>query len=257
MAEGLENSEIITPEELKEASEILTREEIETTILLALREARRQKLITRNWEEHNKKIRAEKDAIAASWQSFYSWVWNKGKNDVKNFEIGANEKSLYELLAMYFTKDEGFEKQGYSLDKGLWLYGGVGCGKTTIMKLFMVNPKINYGIVECMTIADLYKDKETGPEIINRYTYAQAICFNDLGTEIESGTSSHFGNKKNVMGEIILNHYEKNYEKKFSFHFTTNLGADEIEKFYGPRVRSRLREMCNIISLEGIEDKRK
>lgn len=244
-------------EELREASEILTPEEIKIVVITALREARRLKIIERNTEEYNKKIRAEKAAIAASWQSFYSWIWNKGKNEIKDFNISEKEKAIYELLAKYFTMDKSIEDQGYSLEKGLWLYGGVGCGKTTIMKLFMVNPKISYGILECNTIADMYKDKETGPEIIQRYSYANAVCFNDLGTEIESGVSSHFGNKKNVMGEIILGHYEKNENKKFSFHFTTNLGADEIEKFYGTRVRSRLREMCNIISLEGIEDKRK
>lgn len=200
---------------------------------------------------------AEKAPIDISAKDFYTWIWNKAKNEIKNFSLSEEEERIYKILAMYFTNDKGIEKMGLSLDKGLVLHGGVGCGKTTIMKLFRDNPSQPYGIVECMKIADQYKQKEGGADVIHQYSFLPSICFNDLGTEIESGESSHFGNKKNVMAEIILNHYERNERKKFKLHFTTNLAADEQGDLYGVRVRSRLREMCNIISLEGIEDKRK
>jgi hypothetical protein len=242
---------------LSEDTEILTHEEIQEVTLRALSEARRHKRAAIKTEEYRKKIMAEKAPIQVSAQQFYSWVWNKAKNEIKNFSLSTKEIKLYELLAMYFTGDKAFEDAGYVLDKGLMLYGGVGCGKTTIMKLFRDNPIQPFGIVECMKISDQYKQKEGGADIIHQYSFIPSICFNDLGTEIESGESSHFGNKKNVMAEIVLTHYEKNEKKKFKFHFTTNLNADQQDKYYGPRVRSRLREMCNVISLEGIEDKRK
>ncbi|MBI9062559.1 MAG: hypothetical protein JEZ14_11285 [Marinilabiliaceae bacterium] len=41
-------------------------------------------------------------------------------------------------------------------------------------------------------------------------------------------------------------------------HLTSNLGPSDIEKFYGERVRSRLREMVNIITFpSSTVDKRK
>jgi DNA replication protein DnaC len=246
------------PSQISESTEeILTPEEIQDVTQKALGEARRLKRAAIKTEEYRKKIMAEKAPIQVSAEQFYAWIWNKAKNEVKNFGLNGKERDMYELLCQYFTGDKKFEEKGYSLDKGLMLYGGVGCGKTTIMKLFRDNPGQTFGVVECMKISDEYKDKEGGADIIHRYSFLPSICFNDLGTEIESGESSHFGNKKNVMAEIILNHYERNNEKKFRLHFTTNLNADMQEKYYGPRVRSRLREMCNIISLVGIEDKRK
>jgi len=41
-------------------------------------------------------------------------------------------------------------------------------------------------------------------------------------------------------------------------HITTNLNAEEIEDRYGNRVRSRLREMVNVIGFDkNTKDKRK
>lgn len=45
--------------------------------------------------------------------------------------------------------------------------------------------------------------------------------------------------------------------QKLKTHITTNLSATEIEKNYGNRVRSRLREMVNLIAFEkSAQDKR-
>ncbi len=158
---------------------------------------------------------------------------------------------------MYFNNDPDFEIEGYSLNKGIMLHGGVGCGKTTMMKLFRDNPSQKFGVVECMHIADQYKDKEIGQQVIYRFINYPSVCFNDLGTEIESGDSSHFGNKKNVMAEIILNHYERNDSKIFKMHFTTNCNGAKLLLNYGVRVADRFNEMCNVISLDGIKSKRK
>jgi DNA replication protein DnaC len=237
--------------------EILTEEEIIEAVTIALEQARRKKITDAKIEAYRKKIMQPQAPVNVSAEVFRDWIYNKAKEEVKNFNLNPKEEDIYFKLCLYFSGDKRIEEQGWSLDKGLYLYGGVGCGKTTIMRLFMVNPRIDYGVVQCLKIADMYKEKDRGQEVVHKYSNATAICFNDLGTEIESGEASHFGNKKNVLGEIVLNHYELNHEKKYNFHFTSNFGADKIEHYYGDRFRSRLREMCNIISLEGITDKRK
>jgi hypothetical protein len=224
---------------------------------MALREARLVKRAQLKTEEYRKKIFAEKQKPKpTSWQLF-AFIEKKGKEEIKGFKLTEKEKELYQLLCKYFTGDKSFEESGYSLSKGLWLYGGVGCGKTELMKLFRSNPVEDFGVVESIKIADMYKDKEIGVQVIENYSRAKSICFDDFGTEIESGESSNFGNKKNVLGEIVLRHYALNDDKVFRYHFTTNLNAEQVGQLYGPRVRSRIREMCNIISLQGIEDKRK
>jgi DNA replication protein DnaC len=251
-------NEIITSEELKEALEILSQEEIEKVFAIAMREAMLTKRAEIKSEEYNRKIRNPDPKPNVTTQDFYKWVYSKAENEINGFSLNEAEVKIYKLLAMYFNNDIRFEEAGYSLKKGIMLYGGVGCGKTTIMKLFRDNPSLKYGVVECMTIADIYKDKEEGGSMVtHKYSNAPTICFNDLGTEIETGTSSHFGNKKNVMAEIILNHYERNESKNFKLHFTTNCNAEKLTQDYGIRVSDRLKEMCNIISLDGIKSKRK
>ena len=57
------------------------------------------------------------------------------------------------------------------------------------------------------------------------------------------------------MEQILLNRYDNNLPFKFT-HITTNKSVDEIEQMYGTRVRSRMKEMFNMIVLDG-KDRRK
>ena len=85
----------------------------------------------------------------------------------------------------------------------------------------------------------------------------------------------NFGVDSNVIGEILLSRYElftrnpelvsRSYSKNptakkgkpIVTHGTTNLNADEIEERYGNRVRSRMRELFNLIAFDkNCRDKR-
>lgn len=67
-----------------------------------------------------------------------------------------------------------------------------------------------------------------------------------------------YGNECNVMAEIRLSRYDIFTTKKIQTPITTNLSASEIENAYGNRVRSRLRELCNLIAYgRSSTDKRK
>ena len=79
-------------------------------------------------------------------------------------------------------------------------------------------------------------------------------CFDYLGTE---NNLKYYGNECNVMAEILLSRYDIFTSKKIQTHITTNLSASEIENVYGNRVRSRMREMFNLIAYDkNIKDKR-
>lgn len=59
------------------------------------------------------------------------------------------------------------------------------------------------------------------------------------------------------MAEILTSRYEHFIENNAITHITTNLSASEIEKAYGNRVRSRLRQMFNLIAFDSnTKDKR-
>jgi site-specific recombinase XerD len=77
---------------------------------------------------------------------------------------------------------------------------------------------------------------------------------NVLGAEQQI---KHFGNDCNVMAEILITRYEHFIDNKSKTHITTNLSASEIEKLYGNRLRSRMRNMFNVISFDAnSKDKR-
>jgi len=102
---------------------------------------------------------------------------------------------------------------------------------------------------------------QDGYQIIHKYSKGKlyesepkTICFDDLGTE---NNLKYYGNECNVMAEILLSRYDIFTAKKIQTHITTNLSASEIENVYGNRVRSRLREMINLIAFDKtILDKR-
>jgi hypothetical protein len=59
------------------------------------------------------------------------------------------------------------------------------------------------------------------------------------------------------MAEILLSRYDLFVSRKLVTHLTTNLSASEIEVAYGNRIRSRMREMFNLIAFDKQnEDKR-
>jgi hypothetical protein len=81
-----------------------------------------------------------------------------------------------------------------------------------------------------------------------------AYCFDDLGCE---SRQKHYGNDCNVMGEILLSRYDLFVTGGLKTFLTTNLTSSEVEGSYGSRVRSRLREMLNLVSFEkDAKDKR-
>jgi hypothetical protein len=249
---GLENSEeeeILTPEEIRD-------------ILAKARALKRAEL---NTIAYNRKLRQEEEEMAVSSEKFFNWVTWKAKSlpaidgGVKDFELTPEEEKLYTMLSMYFTKDFRFTEfkdpygVNYSLHKGLWFYGNWGCGKSTIVELFRANPMASYPVVQCEEISTIYKD--TGK--VARYDKLPSVCFDDLGKDMRDGIPMHMGTKKNVMAEIMTAVYKatKN-EKVFRMHITTNHKTDEIAALYGGDLTDRLRQMVNMISLEGMPTRR-
>jgi hypothetical protein len=59
------------------------------------------------------------------------------------------------------------------------------------------------------------------------------------------------------MGEIILSRYDLFLSDKIKTHATTNLNAQELEERYGNRVRSRMRQLFNLVAFDkNVKDKR-
>lgn len=184
----------------------------------------------------------------------------------KEMVIDQHNEKIISILARYFSGDKTLEAEGISLDKGILLFGSFGVGKTSLLNAFSENPLRSFIIRNCKELAQSFASG--GYEQIENFTSPHppiygnkfkheyyGICFDDLGTEDKR---KHYGNESNVMMELIETRYSRKATLAGFTHITTNLTADQIEEVYGPRVRSRVREMFNFLVYKpGSPDRRK
>lgn len=194
----------------------------------------------------------------------YTWLEEQGKlNFGLKFTILEEDKALLRKLLCYFFKDDlTASLLNIDLNKGILLTGPVGCGKTTLMLLLrLFEPaKSKYIIKSCRDIS--FEFIKEGYDTVHKYSRLSfknhepiTYCFDDLGTE---NNLKFYGNECNIMAEIILSRYDQFMSRKQLTHITTNLSASEIEQYYGNRVRSRMRELFNLIAFDKTtSDKRK
>lgn len=188
------------------------------------------------------------------------------------FAVDETNKGLFDLLCRYFSMDEGFVSmatglgvKGPSLDKGIMLAGNFGVGKTWLMQLFSKNQRQCFRVHNAKDLANLFESdgEESFEQFLRPFSNPvndsasflqkqSGLCIDDIGTE---DVKSHYGNKKNVIGDLIERRYH-NKHMGLMFHGTTNLTSDQLNAFYGGRVISRLRETVNFISVPGA-DRRK
>lgn len=173
----------------------------------------------------------------------------------------ANKDKLSELVK-YFT---GHETK-LNPNKGIYLYGPVGRGKTLIMQSLMVMcstienklagagkryTEHRFQIRNAKSIVNELAENRK-PEAMKRY-YSGAWCIDDLGAE---DSYKLYGNELNVVGDIIIERYQRYQQSGLLTHATSNVMPEEWRTKYGDRVESRLHEMFNVVKLLG-DDKRK
>ncbi len=176
----------------------------------------------------------------------------------KKFKIYKEDEQILFKLCIYFIKDyDSCKKYNIDINKGILLTGPVGCGKTSLMKLMphIVPHQKSYEVVPARNITFAFNN--TGFKTIEEYGNSGYYCFDDLGIET---TGRHFGKDCNVMGEILLSRYDLSMrssepslslsKRRIYTHATTNLNAQELEDHYGNRVRSRMRQLFNLIAFD-------
>jgi hypothetical protein len=180
------------------------------------------------------------------------------------FRIFEEDRATILKLCSWFLRDEAIAaEEGLSLNKGILLTGPIGCGKSAIMKVLYACcvPAWKFVIKSSLRIA--LEFGQEGYTVIDGYTVRsydlqgkpRTVCFDDLGSE---SNIPNYGIPFNTLAEILPIRYELFVEDKMFTHITTNLNADELEERYGPRLRSRMSEMFNLVAFPGTSpDKRR
>lgn len=174
----------------------------------------------------------------------------------KKFIYTDNNSKSMNLLFMYFGRNAEFEKQkeGFSLQKGIGLIGGVGTGKTSVFKTFETLNKEYYKkhnsmifsirMFNCPQIVLDYKSDKDKRDLSK--FLGNNFCFDDLGSE-------DFAFNDNLLKDILETRYHNRYSnnKILRTHFTSNLIFSQLNVKYGDRVTDRLLETTNFITLDG------
>lgn len=199
------------------------------------------------------------------YENALQWLQKWGKKQYgDHFNVRKEDRPVLFRLLSYFLKDEAVSAQlGINLNKGILLSGPIGVGKTSIISLMrLFEPaKERFIMRSCRDVS--FEFIKEGYDTIHKYSRhsfqpnthdPKTYCFDDLGTE---NAIKYYGNECNVMAEVLLSRYDLFVNRQLITHLTTNLSASEIEEVYGNRVRSRMREMFNLISFDAeIRDKR-
>jgi hypothetical protein len=198
-------------------------------------------------------------------------VFRKAMADA-GFKSNANNKPiLFDLCAwLSGCNVENQENGKIILDakKGIFLCGGTGNGKTTLMKILQKignnNPEYLFRGFKIKAMSELLVDMKN--ESMNAADYAKSSwCFDDIGVNYYE-VSKIYGNKFHPLPYLIDLMY-MTFKAGYPVHVTSNLNIREIlytnpnapqserifKEGFDERIRSRIYEMFNVLVNEDID----
>lgn len=188
------------------------------------------------------KLQTEQNTIKAVF-------FNTLKSCCRDFVVDDNNKSIVADVFDWCIRN----KNGHLNPRlGLWLYGNVGTGKSTLMKAVI------------KFVGD-YWLRDSGEHINTRWVNVPVYCgkyategfsvfdsipmgLDELGTEIEP--INHVGNKLNVVAHLMNTIYDNN--SGIPYIVTTNLSLSEVLSQYGARIVDRVGQLFNLVEITGV-----
>lgn len=175
------------------------------------------------------------------------------EKSAKDFVIDGNLIEVLPELIKYHINDES---GALPLLKGIYLYGGVGIGKTNIIRsLQSFCNAILFKKFSVVNIPDLaYQIKvKKDYSVLEKYDTGR-WCFDDLGAD---STVSTYGNSDDISKMLISNWYEHQHRQNIALLATGNEAPDIIfERYNDNRFADRFTELFTPVLLTG-KSKRK
>lgn len=197
-------------------------------------------------------INTGREAIVYLGKEIYGDKFNLDDKDLLE-----NYKTVYE----YFLK----EKQKRS-KKGLLLIGGLGVGKSAMMKIMQrlfKDTEARFKWVNAYELKDL-SEVYTTSQIKEMYGYdlKMDLYIDDIGISLDV---KRYGNTVNIITEILMERYDLYINAGYKTHLSSNLVTNitnNIKKIptlrmvYGARAFDRMIEMTNVIIFKGESQRR-
>lgn len=191
--------------------------------------------------------------------------FNMCYGNIQGFKVTAESLRLYDDIILWALRQQG----RYDQEKGLWIWGTVGSGKTKLLEVIrnfcyeVQRPRCYRSFYRLTEIDGRYPRRywfaitsmskvvseyvRYGYDTLEKYVREPRHCFDDVGREPMS--ASYYNNTINVFRYIIEQRYM--YRVGDFTHVTSNLSPDAIEKVYGDFIADRCYEMFNFVDLSG------
>jgi hypothetical protein len=197
-----------------------------------------------------------------------TWVIKQiGEKLRHNFVIDQNNRIDLKLLLLYFAGDNSFinQYQIYNnknipgdLNKGICLIGGVGSGKTLLFQIFQeytqkfikANQFTWYNEQEIIN-----KFSISGIDAIKEFTSdryeTKHIYIDDLASKQSESKIKYWGNNIDVIENVLNTRYVSLINYRQLTHISTNIYSKFWANIFDLRLNDRMKEMFNIIELQG------
>ena len=166
--------------------------------------------------------------------------------DKYNYDI--DEENYYQIQKALSVFSEN--------QKGLYIYGSVGTGKTKFMtilqKIFAWSTnKYQFLIYDVMDIVNTYQGHGSDGlnNIYGLINQPRMITLDDLG--IEPTRVKFFGDETDVIADILLKRYRIYDSDKILTNVTSNYHPNQLLQRYGDRLFDRFQEMFVSIEFTG------
>lgn len=181
-----------------------------------------------------------------------------GKEYTEDFSL--DKKSISEnYLKVYNHFAKCFENEK---EKSLLLLGGIGTGKTMMMKIFqrmLIGTERKFKWADANKLRFMVEDFSLS-QIMENYGYdlKMDLYIDDAG--MYSLGQLKFGNSVNIITEIISDRYPLFINHGYKTHLSSNLpfsnndshpGLETIQSVFGNRVHDRLKEISEIFIING------
>lgn len=210
------------------------------------------------WQKENRRKEKEEEVrkrreLQETWTAkrmYQLMKWASKNTFDEDFVLNEHNEKLIKALCFFVSRDDRFKSElKFSTKKGLCIRGKSGIGKTHLVRCLESNPLNSILTLSMLDITEEVKD--TGQYEIqmgnNRLLY-----LDDVGTE--EPVVKHYGTNISWFKNFIETIYLK--QSQFAnLIISTNNSFAEIQEKYGFRVRSRFKDMFNVIDISG-EDMR-